>query len=243
MAFTGESQMLSWQVLSSDFSVSPPRFVDMSWSLQYDTLMSLMTCCYCRPPRWLLLGDSAAVSCLVSPQSPGEHEQMKQVRGSPSKTGCAQTHYYYTLSDKRSPSQSQWDSSSGRKSSFAANASRWNVIMNTTVSHLLSTTTVGFLFFKLVRWSLSFDDQFLGSLSYWWCLQGALQSSSSAFSHECETSNWLGYFCPSLYILQTQYTNHILTRTHTHPRHVPAFGLRFEHFLFPSRSCFKCLAI
>lgn len=101
VAFTGEAEMFYCQVLSSDFSVSPPCFVDMKRSLQYDTLVLLMTCCRCRPRCWLLLGDSSSVSSLVSPQSPGDHEQMKQVRRSLSKTGCAQRHYYYTFRDKR----------------------------------------------------------------------------------------------------------------------------------------------
>lgn len=85
ICFQCSSSLVSWH------KVIPP--VRHTWSLK--------SCYHC----WLLLGDLER--CFVSPQSPGDHEQMKRVRGSPSKTGCAKRHYYYTLRDKRSLSQPQ----------------------------------------------------------------------------------------------------------------------------------------
>lgn len=82
VALTSESELPSCQMLSSLFSVSPLAWGDPSSMTR------------------LLLRDCAAVRCLVSPQSPGDREQMKQVRGPRCKTGSTKRHYYYTVRDK-----------------------------------------------------------------------------------------------------------------------------------------------
>lgn len=104
---------------------------------------------------------------VISHSLQGAVKQMKQARGSPSKTGCVESIITHLETNGCSHSLSKgivlWEKKKkGRKkSSFAANASRCNVIMNTTVSHLRSTPTVGFLLFKPVSemiylwWSIS----------------------------------------------------------------------------------------
>lgn len=58
------------------------------------------------------------------------------------------------------------DLSSGRKGSPAANAPRWDTVMNTTISHLLHLYCRGSLYIFLcwrVKWFIC-NDQFLGSV-------------------------------------------------------------------------------
>lgn len=86
--------------------------------------------------------------CSISPQSQRDRRQMSQVQGPLGKTSSAKRARYYTLMEERWLSHS----SSGRKGSSAANAPRWNAIMNTTFSRLLSALTVRSLYIFLSWW-------------------------------------------------------------------------------------------
>lgn len=82
-------------------------------------------------------------------------------------------------------SHPQWgDLSSGRKGSSAANAPRWDTVMNTTISRLLHLYCGGpCIFFYAGGWNdLSVTINFLVQLSYWWCLQKALRFALPSFS-------------------------------------------------------------
>lgn len=106
-----------------------------------DTLVSLVSCYQRHPHSWLWLEYLNAVRHSVFLQSPGDCERMKWVlEGSLSKTGSSKRDHYYALKSEHSLSHSlSMDVSFGKKGSSAANASRWNMIMNTTVSHLFKT--------------------------------------------------------------------------------------------------------
>lgn len=146
VALTGESELTSCQMLSSVFASSSPS--PLGWHKVIPPVWHACIVDYMLPavvlPSCLLLGDSAAVRYLVSTQSPGNHEQMKQAV--PKDTII--THLETSgLSHSLSEGLLLWE-----KKQFCCKCiqvERDNE--HKTASHLLSTPRCGvFLFLKLV---------------------------------------------------------------------------------------------